>query len=48
MKVSFVHLFLIDILLTKLFNFLGLFQNLDLEEDLPSEDESDDPDWKPS
>jgi hypothetical protein len=26
----------------------GLFQNLDLEEDLPSEDESDDPDWKPS
>ncbi|XP_070503597.1 RWD domain-containing protein 1 [Chironomus tepperi] len=26
----------------------SLFQNLDLEEDLPSGDESDDPDWKPS
>lgn len=25
----------------------SLFQNLDLEEDLPSEDESDDPDYKP-
>lgn len=27
--------------------FKGLFQNLDLEEDLPSDEESDDPDWKP-
>lgn len=26
----------------------SLFQNLDLDEDLPSDDESDDEDWQPS
>jgi hypothetical protein len=32
----------------KFASVVGLFQNLDLDEDLPSEDESDDEDWQPS